>query len=924
MRNSSNQDPDLLHLAGRVADREPVDWAGALEESLDPEEHRLLSALKVIDALSSMAGGAPDEGGAGEEPPESWGHLEILGVLGRGSFGSVYVARDPLLERLVALKIYSWREGRPGDSREAVLGEGRLLARLKHPNVVTVYGVDERDGTVGLWMELVKGQTLAERVRDLGPLGSMEVATAGIELCRALAAVHRGGILHRDIKAQNVIREDLGRLVLVDFGLGLEGDRSEAASPSGTPLYLAPEVLEGGLPSVSSDLYSLGVLLFFLATGRHPVEGASLKELARHHREGRRNTLRDLRPELSEAFVGAVERAIHPRPAERFASAGEIEQALMGTMAAQAPRRGPKSSPWRGAAAGASLLAVVALVVLAILWLRRDSGDPPPQRPTGETRPRRLTTAVKWEAEPAISPDGTLVAYVSYSGADPDLLMMDTRGTVPLRLTEHPSADRWPSWFPDGSAVAFASDRGGRSAIWRVDRLGGQATFLVDEASHPAISPDGRRIAFSRPGSEGLRRIFVASLDAPAQARQVSHDETGFWDHDSPAWSPDGRFLCFRDLGNLWVVASDGGPSRALTEDGAGVEAPSWSASGFIYFGSYREGTKAIWRIRASGGEPQRVTDGTGEESFPRVSTDGSRMAFATFEDHIDIAVRNLSTGAEHRIESSGTENFPTFSPDGSHLAFVSDRHRSWRLFLVPLEAGAPTGAPRPLVPGGAAVSHLSFAPDGRSIAYQRKEGRQRDIYRALAAGGPEIPILSSELPDLLPSWSPDGGSLAWVQDRDGQKGIYVTEVRDGRLVGPHRHLASPPSSPIALAWSPDASRMVFIAAGEGNASDEVWSLSVAGDAAPQQLTEGVGARWLRWTAETTLLVSGRFGGEKLVLRWLDSETGKTLQNPLSVDFGSTVYGGDFDLSADGELLAYSYGELIGDIWVSEGAPGTF
>jgi TolB-like protein/Tfp pilus assembly protein PilF len=211
-----------------------------------------------------------------------------------------------------------------------VLEEGRLLARVRHPNVIAVYGADVRDGRVGLWMEFVEGETLEGRLHREGPLSAREALLVGIELCGALAAVHQAGVVHRDVKAQNVMREAGGRLVLMDFGAGEESTPRGGAFPSfaGTPLYLAPEMFFGEAATPQSDIYSVGVLLHHLVTGGYPMAAQSLEELRAAHRAGRRTLLRDARPDLPGAFVDAVERALTPSPNARFLTVGEMAGAL--------------------------------------------------------------------------------------------------------------------------------------------------------------------------------------------------------------------------------------------------------------------------------------------------------------------------------------------------------------------------------------------------------------------------------------------------------------------------------------------------------------------------------------------------------------------------------------------------------------------
>ena len=205
-------------------------------------------------------------------------------------------------------------------------------------NVVIVHDAEERDGRVGLCMEFIRGRTLAEILSSEGARGAREAALIGQDLCQALAAVHAAGLVHRDIKAQNVMREQGGRIVLMDFGAGLAlGDaQARAGRITGTPLYLAPEVLEHGQASVRSDIYSLGVLLYHLVTKDYPVRGQTPAELIEAHHHGRVRRLRDVAPALPAWFVRVVEKAIAPTPADRFATAGEFEAALVGRKTAKA------------------------------------------------------------------------------------------------------------------------------------------------------------------------------------------------------------------------------------------------------------------------------------------------------------------------------------------------------------------------------------------------------------------------------------------------------------------------------------------------------------------------------------------------------------------------------------------------------------
>jgi TolB-like protein len=374
-----------------LADGVDVDWAAldaGAATSADRTRYRNLRlvarvaelhrTLVLDDEEVSIPAHAAAAGGA-DDDPATWGHLSVTSRLASGAFGRIYRARDSQLHRDVALKLL---RGDIGAFKpvERLLAEARTLAKVRHFNVVTVYGADVRDGRAGLWMELVDGHTLEAWLRTNGAMGSGEAMSVGIDLCRALAAVHGAGLVHGDVKAQNVMREQGGRIVLMDFGAG-RAQGTDATGVAGTPMYLAPEVLAGEPPTPRSDLYSLGVLLFHLLTAEYPRTGADLDGLRAAHADGARTWLRDLRADLPDALVQTIERAIEPDPARRFATAGEMERAFREGLDASARTDGllvpagvlekrarPAQRSMFGFAIGA--LALLTVVVGLIVWSR--------------------------------------------------------------------------------------------------------------------------------------------------------------------------------------------------------------------------------------------------------------------------------------------------------------------------------------------------------------------------------------------------------------------------------------------------------------------------------------------------------------------------------------------------------------------------
>jgi tetratricopeptide (TPR) repeat protein len=291
------------------------------------------------ESTVSMQGGTRPRGSA----LLTWGPFRLEEKVGQGGFGEVYRAWDPALEREVALKLLLPRGQDPDAEERAILREARLIARVRHPNIVPVYGVDRHEGRVGFWSDFVRGKTLSALLAAQGPFGAREAAVVGIELSKALSAVHGAGLLHRDIKAGNAMREEGGRILLMDFGLTHEKDAGHRLA--GTPSYLAPELLRGVPASAASDIYAMGVLLYHLVTGKYPVAGATFDELKAAHESGSRRHLIDERPDLPERFVQTIDVALDPDPARRYATAGQLISGL-----AEALGTGPVSGDFSGIA----------------------------------------------------------------------------------------------------------------------------------------------------------------------------------------------------------------------------------------------------------------------------------------------------------------------------------------------------------------------------------------------------------------------------------------------------------------------------------------------------------------------------------------------------------------------------------------------
>jgi eukaryotic-like serine/threonine-protein kinase len=265
----------------------------------------------------------------------TWGSFTLLARVGFGGFGEVYRAWDPHLQREVALKLLL--PGAVGGEAEyeAMLREARALASVRHPNIVPVHGIDRHDGRVGFWTDFVRGKTLSVLVGEQGTFGAREAALIGLDVTRALSAVHRAGLLHRDIKAENVMREEGGRILLMDFGLSSLDHHQ--ANIAGTPNYMAPEFFESGRSTVATDIYAMGVLLYYLVSGDYPVRLSGLTASEALARVSKRTPLMDLRSDLPESLLLTVTTAMEIDPARRFTSAGQLASALAESLGTPVP-----------------------------------------------------------------------------------------------------------------------------------------------------------------------------------------------------------------------------------------------------------------------------------------------------------------------------------------------------------------------------------------------------------------------------------------------------------------------------------------------------------------------------------------------------------------------------------------------------------
>jgi eukaryotic-like serine/threonine-protein kinase len=896
-------------------------------------------------------------------------HYRVLRKLGGGGMGDVYEAQDLNLGRHVALKVLPPARSRDPHALLRFEREARAASALNHPHICTIHDIGEHGGQRFTVMELLEGQSVRDRLRK-GRIELAQLLDLGVQIADALDAAHRAGIIHRDVTPANIFITKRGDAKVLDFGLaklapasrtapagGTDGAASSAethpdsllTSPGaavGTVAYMSPEQACGDELDHRSDLFSFGAVLYEMATGQRPFRGKTSALIFDGILNEAPVPVTQLKPELPAELQHIVEKALEKDRDLRYQSASEFKSDLerlrrtsgshpgavapgaqgvraarlrSGSAAAAAERLHAatvaRALPWLLGGLSRKraivLLPVVVAAVAAVLSLR---GREPPM-PTFASR--QLTFAAGWEAEPAISRQGDVVAYASNEASASDIFQIDTlRSSQPIRLTTEEGPKHDPTWVGDGSRVVFTWERKpGRLGIYWVPRGGGRPpTLLLEDAEHPAISPDGRRIAFARKDHSGDRRIFVAGFSATGigePTRLTTGQGDGLWDHRDPAWSPDGKTICYSAHHGLWTIAVADGRARLITQETTRDTDPVWSSDGrFVYFTSARDGLTALWRVPAGGGIQRRLTTSIAPERHASLSADGRRLVFSNVAPNPDIVVRDLETGNESAVVTDARNgNCPVWGPDGA-IYFVSDRGGRPDLWVQPPPplVGDPK-ADWQLTDQPAEVSHPAVSPDGRWMAYYRvDEQDSRDIWIVSSAGGVPARYAGHPAKDYHPAWSPDGTKLAFASDRTGGLHIWVAGVSEGRLVGEPKQITfgSSADQDQAPCWSPEGTRVAYIAQ-IGGGTYEVRIADAEGQGDPVRVGNTQGAHRVRWDRQSGLLfMSGTFDRPLVTLRRVDPNDFRVVPLNPAIEFGANTDLIDFDISRDGRRLLFS------------------
>lgn len=725
-------------------------------------------------------------------PGSSLGRYRLVERIASGGMGDVWRAFDSALLREVALKILPGEAFTTDERRRRFQAEARSAAGVSHPNLVPVYDVGESEGVPFIVQEFVNGETIHE-ILKLGPVAAERAAEYGLQAAEGLAKAHAAGIIHRDVKPGNLIVGRDGRLRVLDFGLAKMfappplPSREDAFATKegvvvGTVHYMSPEQAMGRELDPRSDIYSLGIVLYEMVTGKRPFDGDSAVDVMHAIVYSRPRAFQVSDPPVPAELAAILEKSLEKKPDERYQSTQELAVDLRrflkhsgGTQEARRLALGseptievsgapPKRTIRRGFVFAG--LAGVALIALAFLGRGRARVHAP-------AAGRVLIQSESVEQDPVFSPDGRAFAYSSNARGDFDIYYRLLSGGSPVRLTDSTEDERDPFFTPDGSAILF--DRGdsfaGTSAIWSVPTLGGPPRRILDAGDQPVLSADGKQLLFRR-RLGGKTSLWVADADGSSPRLLL---DGGSGEIRGARFSRDGRTIAFfwteafpGALGDLWKIAAAGGKPERLTTDRRDVWGHvDFLPTGEVVFSSMRTGIDNIWMVSASGGTPRSVTTGGASSISPSVSPDGRSLLVQTRRILSDAWEYSLPEGRGHALTSFGNVWASTRMPDKRLLYGDWSRQEEEIDLFIEDETGTRTF----LTQG----SNARAARDGKHVYFSTATGGgHRAICEIAPDGGPMRRLTNPNGKDEYPDPTPDGKGLVFCRTLDDGKTSVV------------------------------------------------------------------------------------------------------------------------------------------------------
>jgi serine/threonine protein kinase/WD40 repeat protein len=782
--------------------------------------------------------------------------------LGRGGMATVYLAHDRKHGRDVAVKVVH-------PALASALGADRFLreitiaAQLHHPHIVPLYDSGEADGLLYYVMPYEAGLSLRQRLARDGALPLEDAVLILRDVCDALAHAHARRIIHRDIKPDNVLLS--GRHAMVtDFGVAKGAlDATEPATRTaagivlGTPAYMAPEQIAAD-PGIDhrADIYAVGVLAYELLAGRPPFTGDARQEILSAHLAQLPVPIAAHRPDVPEALAELVMRCLEKRPADRWQAAADLLQRLEALAGGRsAPAALPSTRRSRSRTVGVVAAGIVGLAAVAVMVGRREVGSHGSLRERwSSARIERLTDFPGSEVDAAISANGQFVAFL----ADRDSVFDAFVGQVGTGQFMNLTGGRLSQLFnEDVRNIGFSADAAhvwirvadltSPASVSLVPTLGGPRRPFLNTAVMAAWSPDGSSVAYheTTPGDP----IYIADRDGGHQ-RRLLLAPPGVHSHHL-SWSPDGRFLYF---------------SHGLPPD-----------------------EMDIWRIPASGGQPERITRLASRVAYPVVFDHRTLLFTATAEDGtgpwlyaMDLERRvteRLSTGVEHYISLAASADTP--GQPRRLVATVSNP--SVRLWTVPIEDGrVGEEAAAPIALPTARSAAPRFGADS-SVYYLASRGGADGVWRLVGLTASEIWKPGEGAVSGAPVVSPDGGRVCFPVRRHARATLHCTRA-DGTGV---QRLAESLDVRGSMSWSPDG-KWIAVGAMEGPGV-RVFKVPADGGR-PVRLVDSVSSNPV-WSPDgKVVLYSGTARGRSVPLKAVTPDGQPVPLPPLLVDRVSDSY----------------------------------
>jgi Tol biopolymer transport system component/tRNA A-37 threonylcarbamoyl transferase component Bud32 len=785
--------------------------------------------------------------------------------LGAGGMATVYLAQDLKHHRQVAVKVLR-PELAASLGRERFFREIEVAARLQHPHILPLHDSGESDGFLYYVMPYVEGESLRQRLARKGEMPVSDAVRTLTEVVDALAYAHSRGVVHRDLKPDNIMISGRQPLVM-DFGIakavsvatGSE-NLSTGGLALGTPAYMAPEQAVGD-PQMDHrvDIYAVGAMGYELLTGSPPFTGMSSQQVLAAQVTEAPVPILTRRPAVPTALAAVLMQCLEKRPADRPQSAEELLHVLESvatpggglTPTGLKAALGSRSSPSRRTRAlliGAAILGAVTIGLL--LWRGRASTSD-----AAGVRHTQLTyTGTASGAQ--ISPDGQLLAYVEF-GDTTRLLVRDLTGgsVIPIAMLHDIATLRWS---PDGASLLLVEyDSNGRFNTVLFPRLGGAPRPLSVYQPYAVLSPNETQIAGWR---EPIEDSITLTAVATGVTRKISVPDSLGW-HFGGDWSPDGHsiaLLTVRASGNRWmlsVVDVETGKWHKLLEDTVSLTEPRWSSGGDALY--YLRGKDEVRKLHIASdglprGAPEILQTGFGADgSGISITLDGRRLVYTKTESHSNLWIatwsRELHQFATTQLtRSTAAKAGGRLSPDGQLVAFVQYEQDRGDVYVLPIKGGTPNR----VTSSGIATSTPVWSPDGQRLAFIGTvggvakvrtislDGRgERTYERTLGAGAlawapqerilyqapgnrnfywvdlateVEEPLVSNDSVGWMsdPSLSPDGRYVAVFWNRKPQFGVYLISGRDSsqRRVGP----MTPWPFGLPLGWSSDG-RFIYV-----------------------------------------------------------------------------------------------------------------